>query len=300
MNVTSRVMEHHQRSPKGNVLLIGSLAREMPIPKDFNSFCWATQINQALAIRMAVEHWRRAKPWCMGTLIWQLNDLWPLASWSTIDYYGRWKAIQHEARRFFSPLLLSITSQEGRLCVWATSDIPRPLQLEGALEVLTWKGRRIIRIPLRANLKAGESRCIAAWPVERILKWGLQPQDVICFAEMVGKNLTCENYTTLVPWKWVSLEKPRFNAHLQKGVAGLELVVKSQNVIPFFHAELNGCEGHFSGDWRTLRPGKTYTLPWIQHEDRGAKQPAPSEARKLFQTFAFYDLFNHSHSCPRH
>ena len=104
LNPSSRVMEHHQRSPDGNLLITNTMAREMPIPKDFDSFSWMSQINQAMAMRTAVEHWRRIKPWCMGALYWQLGDLWPVASWSSIDYHGRWKVLHHDAARFFAPL----------------------------------------------------------------------------------------------------------------------------------------------------------------------------------------------------
>ena len=68
---------------EGNMLITNTMAREMRIPKDFDAFCWVSQINQAMAIRTAVEHWRRLRPWCMGTIYWQLNDLWPVASWSS-------------------------------------------------------------------------------------------------------------------------------------------------------------------------------------------------------------------------
>ncbi len=134
MNPSSWSMEHHQRSPNGNMLIANTLAREMPILKDFESFCLASQINQSVAIRTAVEHWRRAKPWCMGALFWQLNDLWPVASWSSIDYYGRWKVLPHEAERFFASLMASIVPKNESLEIWATSDIPKPLQLK-----VTWK-----------------------------------------------------------------------------------------------------------------------------------------------------------------
>ncbi|HEY3595880.1 MAG TPA: hypothetical protein VGL13_18475, partial [Polyangiaceae bacterium] len=137
-NPSSRVMEHHQRSPEGNMLIANTMAREMPFPKDFDAFCWVSQINQAMAIRTAVEHWRRIKPWCMGALFWQLNDLWPVASWSSIDYHGRWKVLQHEAARFFAPVLVSLQHDAGKLEVFVTSDVAEPLHLRGELDIVTW------------------------------------------------------------------------------------------------------------------------------------------------------------------
>jgi beta-mannosidase len=275
------------------MLITNTIAREMPIPKDFESYCWASQINQATAMRTAVEHWRRLKPWCMGTLYWQLNDLWPVASWSSMDYHGRWKALQHEAGRFFSPLLASITQKDGELSVWATSDVPKPLSLKGSLEIYTWAGKRIARVPLTAKLKAQESRAVKTLPLSGLLK-GLHPREVCCFVELVSKEATSSNFATLVPWKWAPLVKPAVRTLLRKGRYGVELTVRSSQVVPYFHAELDGLEGHFVGDWQVLKPGKTYRFLWVAHVERGAKSPTLAEAKKRLTTLNLYDLSDKS------
>ncbi len=111
-------MEHHQRNRAGNSKIINYLTDHFQVPKDFPSLVYVTQVLQAEAMRIAVEHWRRNRARCSGTLYWQLNDCWPVASWSSIDYYGRWKALHYAARRFYDPILLSI-QDEGR--TWAYS-----------------------------------------------------------------------------------------------------------------------------------------------------------------------------------
>jgi beta-mannosidase len=291
-NPSSWVMEHHQRSPKGNIRVTTALTREMPVPKDFDSFCWATQINHAAAMRVAVEHWRRIKPWCMGTLYWQLNDIWPVASWSSLDFHGRWKVLQHEAARFFDPLLASFVLQDGNLRLWVTSDIPKTLDLGGILEVRTWGGKLIGRKSLNVRLKVGESKQAASWTVEGLLKGKYHPRDAVCFARLKGNGHHTQNYTALVPWKWAALEQPKVRTFLRQGPRSLELVVKSGNVVPFFHAELKGQEGHFQGDWSILRPGKTNVLPWVPHSTLGAGPLTLAQARKRLKTFSFYDLFH--------
>jgi beta-mannosidase len=293
LNPSSRVMEHHQRSPEGNLLITSAMAREMPIPKDFDSFCWVSQINQAMAMRTAVEHWRRLKPWCMGALYWQLADLWPVASWSSIDYHGRWKVLHHAASRFFAPLLASIVTAEDHVEVWATSDLAEPLALRGELDAVTWSGRLVGRVRLRARLRAGESRRLAKVPLKRLLRGRVEPHEACCFVRLSGGGRTAENFGALVPWKWAHLSKPRIETTLRSNRRGLELVVRTNTVTPFFHAELAGREGHFVGDWRVLRPGRVYRMPWVPHVDRGENATPLGAARARLRTLSLCDLNEH-------
>jgi beta-mannosidase len=292
MNPSSRVMEHHQRSNDGNMLITNTMAREMPIPKDFDSFCWTSQINQAMAIQTAVEHWRRLKPWCMGAIYWQINDLWPVASWSSIDYHGRWKALHHAAARFYAPLLASMTYEKNTLTVWATSDIAEALSLRGELEIYTWAGKRVARKALSAKLKPNESRIVTALGAEELLG-RYQPHEVCCFVRLADKDVSSENHCNLVPWKWVTLPRPKISTKLKATKRGLALSVRANAVTPFFHAEIADTEGHFQDDWRVLRPGVTYDMPWIAHAERGAKAPPLTQAKKRLETLSLYDLSEH-------
>ncbi len=291
MNPSSWVMEHHQRSPQGNLLITNTLARELPIPKDFESFCLASQVNQSMAIRTAVEHWRRLRPHCMGTLFWQVNDLWPVASWSSMDYHGRWKALHHEAQRFFSPLLISMEKQRESVSVWATSDLPKPLALRGSLESVAWGGKTVFKTSLQAALKPGESRRLLTVPFTRLLKKGMHPREVLCFARLEDGNMRGENYAILVPWKWAPVEKPRMKADLRQGRGGLELHIRSRNIVPFFHAEFQGWEGHFEGDWKVLKPAEHTALRWVPHFETASQAKSLAEGKKRLRITTFYDLF---------
>ena len=114
MNIASPVMESHQKNAGGNERIAGTMFRYFRFPKDFASFVYLSQIQQGLAIRTAVEYWRSLKPHCMGTLYWQLNDTWPVASWSSLDYGGSWKAMHYMVRRFFQPVAVAaIPSKDG-------------------------------------------------------------------------------------------------------------------------------------------------------------------------------------------
>ncbi|MCV3764371.1 beta-mannosidase [Rhizobium sp. TRM95796] len=114
VNIASPVMEVHQKNPGGNERIAGTMFRYFRFPKDFANFVYLSQIQQGLAIKTAVDYWRSLKPHCMGTIIWQLNDTWPVASWASLDYGGNWKAMHYQARRFFEPVtMVAIPSADG-------------------------------------------------------------------------------------------------------------------------------------------------------------------------------------------
>lgn len=113
-NIYSYVMEKHQRNAAANGKISNYMSQTYLYPTSFDTVVYASQLLQAQAIRYGVEHFRRWRGRCMGTVIWQLNDCWPVASWSSIDYYGRWKALHYYAKRFFAPVLLSC-EEEGIL-----------------------------------------------------------------------------------------------------------------------------------------------------------------------------------------
>lgn len=106
-NIFSYVMEKHQRNASANGRIVSYLSQMYLYPHDLDGLIYASQLLQAQAMQYGVEHWRRHRGRCMGAVIWQLNDCWPVASWASIDYYGRWKALHYYARRFFAPVLLS-------------------------------------------------------------------------------------------------------------------------------------------------------------------------------------------------
>ncbi|MBO4921503.1 MAG: glycoside hydrolase family 2 protein [Lachnospiraceae bacterium] len=106
-NVFSYVMEKHQRNAAANGKIMNYMEQTFLYPNNLDTLIYASQLLQAEAIRYGVEHFRRNRGRCMGTMYWQLNDCWPVASWASIDYFGRWKALHYYAKRFFAPVLLS-------------------------------------------------------------------------------------------------------------------------------------------------------------------------------------------------
>jgi len=106
-NVFGPLMENHQKNRAGNQIILDYVSRRYRFPKSQAALIYLSQLNQAHCMQVGVEHYRRNMPHCMGALYWQLNDCWPVASWSSIEFTGRWKALHHLARRFFAPALVS-------------------------------------------------------------------------------------------------------------------------------------------------------------------------------------------------
>lgn len=141
----SKVMRAHQKFDKGNgnQRLMLYIRREFGEPKDFESFVYLSQLMQAQGIELAASHLRAARPQSMGSLYWQLNDVWPGASWSSVDYYGRWKALQWHAKRFYAPELAAALRYEGTTKLSLVSDRTTPLPARWRLRVMDVEGKQL-------------------------------------------------------------------------------------------------------------------------------------------------------------
>ena len=127
MNLFSPTMEHHQKFMEGNSKILSYLADNFRYPDSFEDLIYISQIMQAEAIQSGVEHWRSNRGVCMGSLYWQLNDCWPGISWSSVDFYGRWKALQYFANRFYAPLSVTAAEDDGKMFFAVLNDTQKDI-----------------------------------------------------------------------------------------------------------------------------------------------------------------------------
>ncbi|HZX29478.1 MAG TPA: glycoside hydrolase family 2 protein, partial [Telluria sp.] len=159
--IATPVIEAHQKflAGKGNERLMKYVEAEFGPPKDFAAFVYLSQVVQAEGIELAALHHRASRPYTMGSLYWQLNDVWPGASWSSIDWFGRWKALQFHARRFYAPVAVAVLRDAGGVTsVSVLNDRTRAIRGELRLRLMTLDGRtlRDERTPLElAPLSSG-------------------------------------------------------------------------------------------------------------------------------------------------
>lgn len=149
-DIHSAVMDHHQRNDEGNSIIEEMFSRYFNAPKDFASTLYLSQVQQAYAIETAVTYWRSLMPYCMGTLYWQLNDVWPVSSWSSIEYSGKWKALHYAARRFYSSAAPLIYIEGDKLYVKVANDGRKAVSDELLFSLVDFEGNviRLERMPL--------------------------------------------------------------------------------------------------------------------------------------------------------
>jgi beta-mannosidase len=177
------VMLSHQRHPRGNALIRTYMDRDFRRPKDFASFLYVGQVLQGIVIKYAAEAHRRQMGRNWGSLYWQLDDCWPVASWSGIDYYGRWKALHYFARQFFAPVLVSPVEDKGIVNIWAVSDRRADSAARLTVRLLDFSGRELWKKQQEVVLAANSSRVYMALRKQDALA-GADPARVVLVAEL--------------------------------------------------------------------------------------------------------------------
>ena len=137
-------MEMHQRNTAANGKILNYISQTYLYPKNFDELLYCSQLLQADAIRYGVEHFRRFRGTCMGAVVWQLNDIWPVASWASVDYYGNWKALQYAEKKMFAPILLSC-EEHGEIDQKPfVNTLPHPIDVSADLHVANETGEPIV------------------------------------------------------------------------------------------------------------------------------------------------------------
>jgi beta-mannosidase len=258
-NLTDYLIEHHQRSTYASALFMGQMAMHFLMPADFQSLVYLTMVLQAEGIRYGVEHWRRNRHRVSGTLYWQLNDCWPVASWSSLDYFGRWKALHYASRRFYAPLLLSIEDDEAtaKMKVHLTSDLQSP-----------WSGAmywRLMRLDGEV-LESGESAAtVGPLSSTRVLeisfsKLSLQekPETVFVAQLLKGDRVLATQLATFVRNKHLKLINPRLEIFLQERDGNLVMIeVTAGYLARFVELSLEGADVVFSDNYFDVLVGES-------------------------------------------
>jgi beta-mannosidase len=274
--IDSPVMLSHQRHPRGNALVRTYLDRDFRAPKDFGAFLYLSQVLQATVIQYGAEAHRRRMPYNMGSLYWQLDDCWPVASWSSIDYYGRWKALQYAARRFFAPVLVSPVDDNGTLRVFLVSDRRSDFGAHLTLRLVDFEGVERWRFERDVTVKALSSEAqFSAWKRD-VLK-GVDPSQVVLSAELrVGSTLVGRNLFYFEKTRELSLPAPEVSVAVEPHGEAATVRVTARRLARAVWLATPRAEGAFSDNYFDLLPGETVAVEWTP--GAGA---APGLARRL-------------------
>lgn len=264
-NMTSYIMEHHQRHEEGNGKIIAYMTAHYRLPKDFASLVYLTQVLQAEAMRIGIEHWRRHTGRCSGTLYWQLNDCWPVASWSSLDYYGRWKALHYAARRFYAPLLLSIEDRGQAMRLFVTNDNRDDWQGEARWSLEGLDGQVLESGSGKVNAAALATTLIETPDIESHVDKENR-RGLIFIAELwQGEGRLALKAAPFVPDKHLALEDPRLQLQVQVQNGTASITLRAESLARHVELSLEGAEVVFSDNYFDLPAGReavvTFPLP---------------------------------------
>jgi len=255
-DIKSPVMLAHQRHPRGNQLVREYMLREYPEPKDFESFLYVSQVLQAEGIKIGAEHLRRIMPHNMGSLFWQIDDCWPVASWSSIDYMGRWKALQYYAHRFYNDILLSPHEENGSLNFFIVSDRLQPTAARLKVSLLDFEGHSLWNQEQAVEVAALNSKSYLNIPIDNLLA-GKDAKSVFLFAELlVGGTSVSRNEHFFQPYKNLLLRPPLISAEVVGTRAGFRITLSSDKLARAVYLSAPDCAGFFADNYFDLIPGR--------------------------------------------
>ena len=259
-DIYSEVMMSHQRGGMhANELIETYLLNEYRKPRNFEAFLYMNHVLQGDAIKTAIEAHRRDMPYCMGTLFWQHNDCWPVASWASRDYYGRWKAQHYFARKAYRDILVSpIADEDGQLKVQIVSD--RHKACNGRLEVKVMKltGEVLNSYKRNVIVDANSSKALFSVPLDEALK-GVRKEDVFIHAVLLtdkGNSNYTNNYF-LVKQKEVNYPKAQLATSVQPIEGGFEVTLSSDNFARAVFIATGDANSSFSDNYFDILPGSS-------------------------------------------
>lgn len=246
-NIFSRVMESHQKNDAANGKMLYYLSENLRYPKDLTHLLYASQVLQGMAIKYGVDHWRRNRGRCMGTLYWQINDNWPAPSWSSIDYFGRWKALHYMAQKFYAPHAVSMTLEDHRCHVYFSNESFETTEYSLTLSIRDLSGNVLETYETKGNSPAFSAIETA---VVDICSWEDQKDDVFLEAVIHTKDQkVLKDVETLVPYKYLNLKNPVISTEAEETNDAFILHISSDCFAPFVALDFDNADVIFSDNF---------------------------------------------------
>jgi beta-mannosidase len=258
-NITSYVMEHHQRSLIGNSVIMHYMLDWFRMPTSFEMTLWLSQILQGMGIQLGVEHFRRNMPRTMGALYWQLDDCWPVASWSSIDYHGRWKALHYMARRFYAPVLLSAVHRpgSGMVDLYLSNDLRNPQAGEVAWSLTNVQGDELAAGCMPASMEAVTCGRVGQLDVSAHVHDHSARDLLLWLTYTIGGRTVSENLVTFARPKHLELAEPAIAAEVEElGDGRLAVTVNARRPSLWVWLTAEGLDQPWSDSFFHLRPAQ--------------------------------------------
>ena len=259
----SEVMLSHQRcmaderrdKEYGNRLIQTYLEKQFKQPKDFESYVYVSQVLQAEGVKTAIEAHRKNMPFCMGTMYWQIDDCWPVASWSSIDYYGNWKALHYTAKKEYAPVIVIHELINDSLIVSIVSDEPEDLHAVLKIRVLDFHGKEIFVRSVPVNVAPEMSGCYLRL-AKKDLTGDFNIDQLVVTSELIkGNESLARNEFYFKEPKDLALEKPVIKLKSSRNAEGYTIELKSDRLVKSTYLFVQ--DGFFTDNYFDLVPGET-------------------------------------------
>lgn len=260
-NIFSPVMESHQKNGTGNEKILYYIGETYRLPKDFNSLLYASQLIQAEGISCGVEHWRRHRGRCMGALYWQLNDCWPVASWSSIDYFGRWKALHYAAKRFFAPVLVSAREDGSKVELHVSNESRSAVKGELKWRLMDSQSNEIVASSKVIDLKALSTSLFEQLDFTEMLNTTAKKRNTyLQFSFEVGGEVVSEGTVLFVKPKHFDFIDPAIETTMTEEKDRFVITVDSKAFARFVELDLGVLDVIFSNNYFDLSAGERKTI----------------------------------------
>jgi beta-mannosidase len=254
-------MQAHQKNKGGNERILTYMLREYRQPKDFASFVYLSQVQQAEIIKIGAEHLRRQKPRVMGSLYWQLNDCWPVASWASIDYYGRWKALNYYARRFYDDLLISPFLHDEKVEVYVVSDKLQPLSGTIHTRLLDFSGNALLDQTKDIQIPSQSSAIYLTFNRADLTAKGDPHRSFLVFDLAVAGKKVSRNLIFFDAMHSLDLPvMPKIEATLNKDGADYTITLQSSKLARGVNISFGDLDVETSDNYFDLLPGEPATV----------------------------------------
>ncbi|MDP2956562.1 MAG: glycoside hydrolase family 2 protein [Longimicrobiales bacterium] len=260
-SLSDPVMRAHQKYPTGFETIRAYLGREWPVPPDDSLDAWSyvSQLAQAEGVGRALEAHRRSWPRTGGSLYWQLNDTWPVVSWSSLDHFGRWKALHYRARDVFAPVAVLADVWDDTLAVWVASDAPQAGAM--TLRVLDFRGSVLATQSVDVSVDPGSG--LLAWrgPVSELLPAGTDPRSVVVVASLEAGGIAARDLSFLVSPVRLALPDPQLRVLSAEPRGDAWSVTLTGGSFAYgVRLAVDGVGARFSDNYAHLLPGDTLTV----------------------------------------
>ncbi|MDF1547741.1 MAG: glycoside hydrolase family 2 TIM barrel-domain containing protein [Bacteroidales bacterium] len=259
-DIESEVMAAHQRSGIGNLRIKEYMSWSYKTPKNFEYFLYIGQVLQAEGIKAAIEAHRRDMPYNMGSLYWQLNDCWPVASWSSMDYYGRWKALQYFVKKAFNDVLVSPVLSGDSVDIYIVSDMLENTKATLLMEFIDFEGNKLLEETYDIEILKNSSKIYTTLSKSKLFNL-LNNKNIVLVASVYKNNeLLGTNQLYFDNIKNLTLPKPKIEYTISKNEDGFTIKLSTNKLAKNIYLTVNDDEGFFSDNYFDLLPGKTISI----------------------------------------